>query len=167
VDDEPWVTGAETCELAIALHLVGETAAARTLVRDVQHLRHDDGAYWTGWQFEAGAFWPHEHSSWTSAAVILAADTLAGGVTEAVFRGDGLPEPLDILGPDEAPADAEAVPAAHAAGDARRLGCACDPAPLLATWPATPARPVGTRGFAHGAFLRQKSGGADLHAGSH
>jgi hypothetical protein len=167
VDDEPWVTGAETCELAIALHLVGETAAARTLVRDVQHLRHDGGAYWTGWQFEAGAFWPHEHSSWTSAAVILAADTLAGGVTEAVFRGDDLPEPLDILGPDEAPADVEAVPAADVAGDARRLGCACDPAPLLATWPATPARPVGTRGFAPGAFLRQKSGDSDRHARSH
>src|SRR4030095_3258786 len=35
-DGEPWVTGAETCELALALHLVGETEAAVRLVRDMQ-----------------------------------------------------------------------------------------------------------------------------------
>lgn len=91
VADEPWVTGAETCELAIALHLVGETDAAARLVADMQHLRHGDGGYWTGWQFETRRFWPVEQSTWTSAAVILAADTLAGGVTERVFRGDDLP----------------------------------------------------------------------------
>ncbi|MBX6387449.1 MAG: hypothetical protein IRZ08_00365 [Frankia sp.] len=91
VDDQPWVTGAETCELAIALHLVGETAKARTLVADMQHLRHDDGSYWTGWQFVDEVHWPEELSSWTAAAVILAVDTLDGGVTDAVFRGDGLP----------------------------------------------------------------------------
>jgi hypothetical protein len=91
VADEPWVTGAETCELAIALHLVGESAAAAKLVADMQHLRHDSGGYWTGWQFREGMFWPVEQSTWTAAAVILAVDTLAGGVTEQVFRGDDLP----------------------------------------------------------------------------
>lgn len=97
VADEPWVTGAETCELAIALHLVGETAAATKLVTDMQHLRHADGSYWTGWQFETATFWPAEQSTWTAAAVILAVDTLAGGVTETLFRGDGLPEGICVL----------------------------------------------------------------------
>ncbi|MCK9894386.1 hypothetical protein [Frankia sp. AgB32] len=91
VSDEPWVTGAETCELAIALHLVGESAAAAKLVTDVQHLRVPGGGYWTGWQFRDQVFWPVEQSTWTSAAVILAVDTLAGGVTERLFRGDDLP----------------------------------------------------------------------------
>ncbi|WP_322753760.1 hypothetical protein [Frankia sp. Cas3] len=91
VADQPWVTGAETCELAIALHLVGESVAAATLVRDVQRLRHVDGSYWTGWQFAERVYWPQEQSTWTAAAVLLAVDTLAGGVTEAAFRGDDLP----------------------------------------------------------------------------
>ncbi|MCK9875056.1 hypothetical protein MXD61_01555 [Frankia sp. AgPm24] len=91
VADEPWVTGAETCELAIALHMVGETESARRLVTDMQCLRHADGGYWTGWQFADEVFWPVEQSTWTGAAVILAVDTLAGGVTEQLFRGDDLP----------------------------------------------------------------------------
>ncbi|WP_163553087.1 hypothetical protein [Candidatus Frankia alpina] len=94
VADEPWVTGAETCELAIALHLVGESTAAAKLVADMQHLRHDGGGYWTGWQFADRTFWPVEQSTWTAAAVILAADTLAGGVTETLFRGADLPTGL-------------------------------------------------------------------------
>jgi hypothetical protein len=97
VDDEPWVTGAETCELAMALHLVGDTAAAAKLVRDMQHLRHSDGGYWTGWQFENAKHWPPERSTWTAAAVILAVDALAGGVTDAAFRGDDLPEGLLLM----------------------------------------------------------------------
>jgi hypothetical protein len=126
VDDEPWVTGAETCELAIALHLLGETGSAATLVRDMQHLRHSDGAYWTGWQFVGGAHYPDERSTWTAAAVILAVDTLAGGVTEAVFRGDDLPEPLTALHPDDAEFEDVEIRG--------RLECDCAPTPMLAVW---------------------------------
>ncbi|MDT3444153.1 MULTISPECIES: hypothetical protein [unclassified Pseudofrankia] len=147
VDDEPWVTGAETCELAIAMHLAGETAAARTLVDDMQHLRHDDGAYWTGWQFETGCHWPVEHSSYTAAAVILAVDVLAGGVSEAVFRGDDLPEPMTILEPiqpgDRSHPGAAALPVGRIpplprSGEQLELACDCEPAPLLATWASGP-----------------------------
>ncbi|OAA21372.1 hypothetical protein UG55_10615, partial [Frankia sp. EI5c] len=92
VDDQPWVTGAETCELAIALHLADDTAAAERMVRNMQHLRDPGGAYWTGWQFAEKCHWPEEQSTWTAAAVILAVDTLAGGPTERTFRGDGLPQ---------------------------------------------------------------------------
>ncbi|EFC86157.1 hypothetical protein [Parafrankia sp. EUN1f] len=121
VDDEPWVTGAETCELAIALHLAGESDEAARMVRNMQHLRTADGAYWTGWQFVARCHWPEEQSTWTAAAVILAVDTLTGGPTERAFRGDGLPEALqaasaphgasaphaDLPGPRRAPESPE------------------------------------------------------------
>ena len=43
-----------------------------------QHLRHPDGSYWTGWQYANRAHFPAERSSWTAAAVVLAADALMG-----------------------------------------------------------------------------------------
>ena len=79
VSDQPWVTGAETCELAIALDVIGDRSRALDLFDQVQHLRHPDGSYWTGWQFANRKHFPNEQSSWTAAAVILAADTLSGG----------------------------------------------------------------------------------------
>ncbi len=79
VSDEPWVTGAETCELAIALDAIGKPDTAMELFEQIQFLRDPGGGYWTGWQFVTGKHFPHEMSSWTAAAVVLAADTLAGG----------------------------------------------------------------------------------------
>ncbi|MBB3044949.1 prenyltransferase [Nocardioides soli] len=87
VDTNPWVTGAETCELAMALDLLGDHRRALTLLRDMQHLREDDGRYWTGWVYgdaadEAAAgeprnvHWPVEHTTYTAAAMILAVDAL-------------------------------------------------------------------------------------------
>ncbi|MGC9665960.1 prenyltransferase [Planosporangium sp. 12N6] len=78
VSDRPWVTGAETCELALASHAVGDDAAAAELVAAMQHLRHDDGSYWTGLVFTDGKRWPVECSTWTGAAVVLAVDALHG-----------------------------------------------------------------------------------------
>jgi hypothetical protein len=87
VDDQPWVTGAESCELVLALHAAGQSAAATRLFADVQHLRDSDGAYWTGWQFAHRQHFPGERSAWTAAAVILAADALSGTTGGAnVFR---------------------------------------------------------------------------------
>ncbi|MEX2291150.1 MAG: prenyltransferase [Mycobacteriales bacterium] len=91
VADRPWVTGAETAELVLTLAATGEDERGRRLLRDVQHLRASDGSYWTGLVFDEGVRWPVERSSWTSAAVVLAADALAGGPTLALFAGDGLP----------------------------------------------------------------------------
>ena len=79
VSDRPWVTGAETCELVLALDAVGEARAARALLGAVQHLRHDDGSYWTGWVWPDAAHFPEERSSWTAAAVVLAAAALDPG----------------------------------------------------------------------------------------
>ncbi len=76
VDDRPWVTGAETCELAITLAALGRPDEGIRLLADMQHLSDPDGSYWTGYVFADGARWPVERSTWTTAAVVLAADTL-------------------------------------------------------------------------------------------
>jgi hypothetical protein len=78
VSDHPWVTGAETCELAMALCALGEYDRAAQLFADVQHLRHDDGSYWTGYVYPDDAFWPVERTTWTAGAVLLASAMLTG-----------------------------------------------------------------------------------------
>jgi hypothetical protein len=99
VADRPWVTGAETCELALALDALGDPAGAGGLVADMQHLRAEDGSYWTGLVVAEGVRWPAERSTWTAAAMLLAVDALAGASGgSGVFRGDGLPEPLRLPG---------------------------------------------------------------------
>ena len=77
------MTGAETCELVLALDAIGDRDRALALFGDIQQLRDRDGAYWTGWQFANQAHFPAERSSWTAAAMILAADALA----EPPWRG--------------------------------------------------------------------------------
>ncbi|MCO5991823.1 prenyltransferase [Actinoallomurus rhizosphaericola] len=101
VSDQPWVTGAESCELVLALDAMGDTARARALFATIQHLRHEDGSYWTGWQFANRRHFPGDRSTYTAAAVILAADALADASPAArLFKEiDGRP-----LGPSE-PAD--------------------------------------------------------------
>ncbi len=76
VDTNPWVTGAETCELVMALDAVGERDRARQLFADMQHLRAEGGGYWTGFVYEDQVIWPAEQTTYTGAAVILAADAL-------------------------------------------------------------------------------------------
>ena len=91
VDANPWVTGAETCELALALDALGDRERAVELVAQVQHTRHESGLYWTGYVFDDDVFWPHEQTTYTSAAVVLAADALSGTTPGAgIFRGEGL-----------------------------------------------------------------------------
>jgi len=97
VADQPWVTVAETCELVLTLEAVGDRAGARELFEAVQHLREDDGSFWTGYVWPDKAIWPEERSTWTAAAVVLAADALASSsLGGALFRGDGLPALIRI-----------------------------------------------------------------------
>lgn len=79
VDDRPWVTGAETAELAMALTVAGRRDAARRVLADMQHLRDVDGRYWTGWVVPDRARWPVERTTWTAAAVLLADEALVVG----------------------------------------------------------------------------------------
>ncbi|MFT7598900.1 MAG: hypothetical protein ACI8TP_001824 [Acidimicrobiales bacterium] len=79
VSDRPWVTAAETCECAIAHLAVGELERARDLFQWTLPLRDDDGSYFTGKVFPELVFFPdQERSSYTGAAVVLAADALEG-----------------------------------------------------------------------------------------
>ena len=90
VSDQPWVTGAETCELVMAAATLDHSRALQVYA-DIQHLRDADGAYWTGWQFANRAHFPAERSSWTAAAMILAADVLSGTTPGSVlFREIGV-----------------------------------------------------------------------------
>jgi hypothetical protein len=95
VDDHPWVTGGESCELAIALWALGRTAQARAVMADIAHLRDADGMYWTGYVYADRALWPQEKTTWTASAVLLALAVLGGDrATRAVFGGDALPAVL-------------------------------------------------------------------------
>jgi len=95
VDDRPWVTGAETCELVLALDAIGHRSAAHRQFAAMQHLREDDGSYWTGLVFADGKRWPEERTTWTGAAMILAADALSDTTGGAgIFRAEGLPTGL-------------------------------------------------------------------------
>lgn len=97
VSDRPWVTAAETAELVLALDTLGDRRAWQ-LLRDVQFLRADGGGYWTGWVWPEDVFWPAEQSTWTGAAIVLAADALAGhSPAHALFRGAGLPALLTLV----------------------------------------------------------------------
>jgi hypothetical protein len=87
VSDQPWVTVAETCELVLALDACGLRSAALPMFETVARLRQADGSYWTGWQYVNSQPFPRECSSWTAAAVVLAADALCGySAGSPVFR---------------------------------------------------------------------------------
>jgi hypothetical protein len=91
-DGGPWITGAETCELALCLDAVDQRDPAVEQFAAMQHLRDDGGAYWTGLFPATGIRWPAYVSSWTAAAVVLAADALSRTTPgNGIFRGDGLP----------------------------------------------------------------------------
>ncbi len=77
VADRPWVTAAETCECLLAHLAVGEDAIAHELFTWAQQPRDDDGRYWTGIVYPELVHFPGgERSTYTAAAVILAADAL-------------------------------------------------------------------------------------------
>ncbi len=78
VFDKPWVTAAETCECALAYLRAGDLETAVRLFRATDDLRDSDGAYFTGLVLPQGKTFPHaEQTSYTAAAVLLAADALA------------------------------------------------------------------------------------------
>ncbi|MFD9487774.1 prenyltransferase/squalene oxidase repeat-containing protein [Streptomyces sp. NPDC059991] len=92
----PWVTGGESCELALALWVMGESDRALEILQSIQHLRAGDGLYWTGYVFEGNrAVWPEELTTWTAGSLVLAVAALGGDeATTAVFSGERLPRGL-------------------------------------------------------------------------
>lgn len=84
VSDRPWITAAETCELVLALEAIGDRDRAAMLLEWVQFLRHDDGSYWCGMNFEGerfdrrGEYFTADQPTWNSAAVVLAIHAVHG-----------------------------------------------------------------------------------------
>jgi hypothetical protein len=79
VSDEPWVTASETAECALAFAVIGDGDTATDLLRWTRSHRRDDGSYWTGIVYPQRVQFPfEEHTSYTSAAIILAADAITG-----------------------------------------------------------------------------------------
>ena len=77
VADQPWVTAAETCECALAYLRTGDVVTARRLFEATSAMRNADGSYYTGWVVPHSRTFPDaERSSYTAAAVLLAADAL-------------------------------------------------------------------------------------------
>jgi hypothetical protein len=98
VSSQEWVTAAETAECVIALDALGLDQAAHNLFVAAQGLRLPDGSYWTGMVYPEEVTFPDaERTTYTAAAVVLAADALSGATpASGLFRGDGLPAPLDL-----------------------------------------------------------------------
>jgi len=77
VSDEDWVTAAETAEATLAALAVGLPEHATKLFTWAQALRDQDGSYFTGIAYPDEVTFPAgERSSYTSAAIVLAADAL-------------------------------------------------------------------------------------------
>jgi len=92
VSDRPWVTTAETSECAIAHAAAGDRATAGLLLEWCQSLRHDDGSYFTGMVHPERVHFPGgERSTYSAAAVVVAADALAGtGPASRLFVPTGV-----------------------------------------------------------------------------
>jgi hypothetical protein len=96
--DRRWVTTAETAETAIAYVRAGDREAARTLVTTLVDKQHAGGGYLTGLVYpERSEFPKGECTSYSDAAVLIAADVLGGGVSNALF-GDEAPL-FDVVSP--------------------------------------------------------------------
>jgi hypothetical protein len=103
---------AETAECALALDALGRKDQALDLLNWAQMLRCEDGSYWTGMVFPEQVTFPfEERTTYTAAAIVLAADAIAGAtLASGLFRGEALPTDLDLTEPhlgDQSGADPE------------------------------------------------------------
>lgn len=78
VSDQPWITMAETSELVIALHAMGNRSLAEIVFSWIGNRTFEDGSFWCGFTTPNIILWPEEKYTWTNAAVLLAADALYG-----------------------------------------------------------------------------------------
>ena len=99
VSDRPWITAAETCECLIAELSVGNREQALRLFSWAQQLRCEDGHYWTGIVFPDEVHFPaDERTTYTDAAIILAADALSrtSAASGLFIDHDALPPLVEI-----------------------------------------------------------------------
>jgi hypothetical protein len=98
VSTNDWVTAAETAECVLALDALGLTGRALDLFACTGRHRREDGSYWTGIAYPDEVTFPHlETTSYTAAAIILAADALTSSSrASGLFRHGELALPLDL-----------------------------------------------------------------------
>jgi hypothetical protein len=96
VSTSDWVTAAETAECVLALDALGLTSQALDLFACTSRHRREDGSYWTGLAYPDRVTFPHnETTSYTSAAIILAADALTSSShASGLFRHGSLAMPV-------------------------------------------------------------------------
>ena len=68
------MTVAETSECSIAFKKIGHEKNAIELLLNAAAIVDKNSVPFMGWQLEEKIYWPEEKPSWTSAALILAAD---------------------------------------------------------------------------------------------
>jgi hypothetical protein len=76
VSDRPWITIAETSELSLALLAMGNRALSQIIFSWIFDRQYEDGSYWCGFTVPGIVVWPEDKSTWTNAAVLMAADAL-------------------------------------------------------------------------------------------
>jgi hypothetical protein len=74
--DEPWITIAETSELALSLAAMGKLELARIVFGWISDRRFDDGTYWCGFTYPDLVIWPEDKITWTNAVALMAADAI-------------------------------------------------------------------------------------------
>jgi|TARA_B110000459_G_C16590401_1_gene485908 hypothetical protein len=77
VEEEPWVTIAESSECIIAALVVGEEDTANKIFKNIMQFQDPKGVFPTGYQYDLKIFWPEEKSTWTNAALIIAAHAIS------------------------------------------------------------------------------------------
>jgi hypothetical protein len=89
--DRRWVTSAETAESAMAYVRAGDAERGKNLFATLADKRLPNGGYLTGLVYPERSEFPQgESTSYSDAAVLIAADVLAGGVANELF-GDAAP----------------------------------------------------------------------------
>jgi hypothetical protein len=87
--DRRWVTSAETAEAAIAYVRAGDAEMGKTLFATLADKQLAGGGYLTGLVYpERSEFPKGESTSYSDAAVLIAADVLAGGVANLLFGAE-------------------------------------------------------------------------------
>jgi hypothetical protein len=104
VSDRPWATMAETAELVLTLAAIGDVEKARIVFSWLADKKYNDGSYWMGVTFPDRVIWPEEKTAWTTAAILLAHDSLndltpAGCLFNHDYWGSGKSRHASPAGP--------------------------------------------------------------------
>ena len=78
VIEEPWVTFAESSEFIISMVKMKKNEDAKKIFQEIMKFQDNRGIFPTGYQYKLDILWPDEFSTWTNAAVIIAADCVFG-----------------------------------------------------------------------------------------